>query len=714
MLQGPGSPTLTARAEGFATPGGILVQVMDILVLGPLRAVSDQEGEVSLGGPKPRAVLALLASSPGRSMDTDTIVDELWPEAGPGGGRKTVQAYVARLRGSFAAHGAPDVLHAQANGYALDPTVSIDTQRFEVALADAGPLVHERPAEAARLLKEAASLWRGRPFEDAHATRLLELEAARLDELRSAARELLAEAKLALGRHREVIADLRILTAEDPLRERPWALLMLALYRAGRQAEALAIYPDVARRLRDELGVEPTEELSDLQAKILRQDPSLAQPTRSGDRHALPGRGHRWWALSFAAFAVAVVATIGILVGFAPFRPTSTHRLDLRVVTRLEIPAGAARIVGSGRQVWVATADDPAIFAVTPPNGETVRYALPDAPTAVASALGSIWVASEPAGAIWRVATGTGEITAATTGLDLKHAAIAIAPDAIWVIRDDPLPFLRLDPVSLEVEILPFVDGYGGPADPDIAVLGDRLWGSNAYIGRILSIDPSSGDFEFAGDVRVGEHVARSVLADRGAVWFSQPTNGSVTRLDPTTRAVTATASVGRASGSGFGRAVAPYQLAGGPGGLWVSMPDDGAVAMVDDTSATEIGRLAVARPEGIAVTTGGDVWILDARSNELLGIGPAPCSPLPFIGPGADLRGCDLSEKVLIGVDLTEADLRWADLRMTAAQSIDLTGADLFGADIEGASLEGATWDATRCPDGSLSDQHDGRCPAS
>jgi streptogramin lyase len=197
---------------------------------------------------------------------------------------------------------------------------------------------------------------------------------------------------------------------------------------------------------------------------------------------------------------------------------------------------------------------------------------------------------------------------------------------------------------------------------------------------------------------------------DRGAVWFSQPTNGSITRVDAATHQVTAVVEIGEPSGSGFPLFREPYTLAAGPGGLWAALPEDGVVVRLDERTGEVTARISLGEPVALAPMAGA-VWVLDRQFTQLVRIDTETCDRLPFIGPRADLRGCDLAGAVLIGVDLSGADLRWATIGLSPMQQADLTDADLRGSDLQHATLDGATWSSTICPDGSLSDDNGGSC---
>ena len=263
---------------------------MDFRILGPLEVLDDGR-TVPLGGTKQRALLGLLLLHPNETLSTERLIDELWGERPPSSAAKAVHARVSRLRKALAGADGPgtaDLVVTRERGYELklDPE-RLDLHRFERLVADGrSELAAARPERAASALERGLSLWRGAPLADLASERFAQPEIARLEELRVAALEQLVEAKLALGRHAEVIGELETLIAEHPYREGLRAQLMLALYRCDRQADALQAYQDARRTLIENLGIEPGERLRELERAILAQDPALAGP--AGETAELP------------------------------------------------------------------------------------------------------------------------------------------------------------------------------------------------------------------------------------------------------------------------------------------------------------------------------------------------------------------------------------------------------------------------------------------
>ena len=243
---------------------------MDYLLLGSLE-VRDGDGPLPLGGAKQRALLALLLLHANHVVSRDRLVDELWGDSPPETAVQGVQVYVSRLRRLLPA----ETLLTRPPGYLLAAAPeTIDLRRFERLVADARMADPER---ASRLLREALELWRGPALAEFGEEPFSRAEAGRLEDLRLAALEERIEADLALGRHHELAGELEALIAAHPHRERLRAQLMLALYRSGRQAEALEAYRD-GRAALDELGIEPGAALRELERAILAQDRALAAP----------------------------------------------------------------------------------------------------------------------------------------------------------------------------------------------------------------------------------------------------------------------------------------------------------------------------------------------------------------------------------------------------------------------------------------------------
>jgi DNA-binding SARP family transcriptional activator len=260
---------------------------LDLGILGPLEVRADGV-PASLGGPRQRAVLAVLTLHPNQVVSVDRLIDDIWGENPPSTAVHTLHVFVSRLRRALS--GAGDRLITRPPGYVLDlHTDELDADRFERLYQSARTALAAGDAEQAlELLRQAGTLWRGPALAEFTYEPFAQAGIARLEELRLNAREELIEAQLALGRHDEVVSDLEVLIREHPFRERPRGQLMLALYRCGRQAQALEAFQQARRVLVEELGVEPGQALRELEQAILRQDPELQAPSRRLETAAAP------------------------------------------------------------------------------------------------------------------------------------------------------------------------------------------------------------------------------------------------------------------------------------------------------------------------------------------------------------------------------------------------------------------------------------------
>jgi len=240
-------------------------------ILGPLRVI-EGGAELDLGGPRPQRVLASLIAAAPCPLGVTRLIDEVWGEQLPNTAPHVIRTYVCTLRKALG-----DRIVSDGRHYRLDASAAtIDATEFVVALDDARAALPTDPARTVTLLAEAQHLWRGRPFGDlGEGASLVEQRAVELEEQQIQSIELLIAAELNLGNHERVIPQLEALILAHPFRERLHQHLMLALYRASRQAEALRAGQDLRNRLAEELGIEPCPRTRSLEDRILLQDPGL-------------------------------------------------------------------------------------------------------------------------------------------------------------------------------------------------------------------------------------------------------------------------------------------------------------------------------------------------------------------------------------------------------------------------------------------------------
>ena len=262
--------------------------VIEFRVLGSLEVV-DQDRALPLGSPRQRALLAALLVHRGKAVSVDRLIDELWGEQSPASAIKIVQGYVSNLRKVLG----DGVLVTRGRGYLLQVEPGqLDVDRFESLVAEGRRALHSDDARtAARRLREALDLCRGPPLADFAYESFAQPEVARLEESHLAALEARIDAELGLGEHAQLVGELEALVREHPLREALIAQLMLALYGADRQVEALDAYQQARLRLSDELGLEPGPALKKLEIQILEQAPALQAPSGPDVARLLPANG---------------------------------------------------------------------------------------------------------------------------------------------------------------------------------------------------------------------------------------------------------------------------------------------------------------------------------------------------------------------------------------------------------------------------------------
>jgi serine/threonine protein kinase len=330
--------SLPSRANLSKRSRRAYVPRMRFKVLGPLEAVGD-DGPVTLGGPKQRTVLAHLLVRVNELVPADNLIDQVWGDEPPEAARGTLHSYISHLRKALGA----ERIEGRAPGYVLHAAdEELDAASFEHLLHEAR-LANGSPARAGAILREALALWTGPAFADLATEASLAAEIARLSELRVQALEERIAADIAQGRHGEVIGELEALTRELPLRERLWELLMLALYRSRRPADALAAFERARDELARELGVDPSPDLRRLHERILREDPDL-------DLEGEPLRGYRLLdQVGEGAFGVvyrAIQPQVGREVAIKAVHPELANHPDFvrrfdheaQIVARLEHP----------------------------------------------------------------------------------------------------------------------------------------------------------------------------------------------------------------------------------------------------------------------------------------------------------------------------------------------------------------------------------------
>ena len=622
---------------------------MDFRILGPLE-VTDQGREPAIAAGKQRALLAILLLHANEVVSSDRLIEELWGERAPASAAKSLQVYVSRLRHALErgdGNGADSVVVTRGGGYLISVGPGeLDLERFERLLEEgSGALADGAPERALELLREALALWRGPPLAEFAYEPFAQQVIARLEELHLTALELRIEAGLALGEHARLIGELETLVKHHPFRERLRAQLMLALYRSGRQAEALEAYQQARRTLVEELGIEPSRELEELQRAILAQDPSLERPRsaattlparehETGSREPQPvdvsARRHGRWVLGAAGLMLAGLVLAGLVLlltgdpdgddGAAPLTNDSHAVAAIdpsanKVTDALSVGSrpGALAFDPESGSLWVANLDDQTVTRIDPQRrrvgrtvtiGDTPGGPLEGGPKGsarlggLAAGGGAAWVASangtDPFVSVWRIDARfeTRERAARVSSSPFSSVDIALGPGALWVAPSWGL-MRRIDPRTGSVKEAAIDPGHDPSA---VAADADSAWVADTDANTVTRIDAASG---LATTIPVGNGPAGIALG-AGAVWVALGLDDALARIDPETGSVTKTIPVGRA----------PAGLAVGAGAVWVANSGDGTVSRVDPQTDEVVATIPVgASPQDVAVA-GRRVWV--------------------------------------------------------------------------------------------------------
>jgi DNA-binding SARP family transcriptional activator/ABC-type branched-subunit amino acid transport system substrate-binding protein len=644
---------------------------MQFRILGPLD-VAENGHRIDLGGPRQRALFALLLLNANEVVTRNRLIDELWGEEPPASAVKALQANISRLRGSLnggdgASGSGASRLETHGKGYLLrvEPG-ELDADRFRTLLEEAKrDLARGEPGPASETLREGLGLWRGPPLADLSRDSFARAEIGRLDELHLAGLEERIDADLALGHHATLVGELESLVARHPLRERLRAQLMLALYRSDRQAEALRVYQDGRRTLAEELGLEPSESLRRLERQILEQDPSLAVPAipREPPR-GQARRGSRLLLVSALVLAAAVVAAVFQLVREGGAEPAGEEQAETPGAKALDVRSGAeltsvplgsspsSIAVGEGA-IWAIDAEDGTVSRIDPRTRTRERtFSTASTPTDVAVGAGAVWVGNAFRGrrsrgvfpeSVSRLDPETGVVDATITlpgadahqyfqGGGFNQQRIAVTPTAVWAVNPDRT-VSRIDPrTNRRVATIRDVQ-----AD-DIAAAGDEVW----VIGSEGVIELDSRTNTVSQRIAVAAESMSALALGADSVWVADPIGGSVWRVfpgpDPVLRQIPLELGV--------------RSLAYGHGALWATnevadkvyriAPRTNEAEVVNRTIAPQ--RVAVAR-DAIWVTALGppseDESLLASSCGRVAAGGDRPrfliVSDLPLQGP---LRG--------------------------------------------------------------------------
>jgi DNA-binding SARP family transcriptional activator len=567
---------------------------MEFRVLGPLE-VSEEGRQIALGGLKQRALLALLLLHANEVVSRDRLIDELWQEDPPETARTALQVHISQLRKALGR----ERIVTQAPGYrvVVGPG-ELDSERFEQLVA--------RDGSDAEALRDALDLWRGPPLAEL-GEGFAPAERGRLEEERVLALERRIDADLALGRHAALVPELEELAREHPLREHPRCQLMLALYRCGRQAEALEVYRRGRRLLADELGLEPGEALRDLERAILSQDEALAAPAApEAARPAAAARGRRWLVVAgLGVVLIVAAATAGIVLATrgsspVPVRPNSVAAVDTRsgkVVA--DVPIGGSPIalaLGAG-SVWAVDGDHSTVSRIDARTKERVPIGgLGSDVKELTFGFGSLWVAGGNDGTVMRVDPRDDGIQPVDLGSSEAVFSVRVGEGAVWAMRGNDV--LRIDPRRN------VADGRVRVKSPLGIALGlGSLW-VTTLDERILRVDVRRLKPIYVQDV--GRQAYFPVVA-RHSLWAIVPPLlpsevPEVWRLD--------TGTLTQTSSLRFPKAF-PYQLTSGDGALWWVDPVRRGVFRVEPRPSLAAERVARLPYHPVAaVVNGRAAWI--------------------------------------------------------------------------------------------------------
>ena len=621
---------------------------MEFGVLGPLE-VREGGQVIPLGGAKQRALLAVLLLHANEVVSRVRLIDGLWGEKPPATAAHTVETYVSRLRRVLHDVGSHDTLITRPPGYMLriDPE-ELDLNRFENLMREGRRTLAEgNPQAAAERLRRALALFRGPPLDDVAFFPFAQAELGRLVEMRLAGLEDRIDADLAAFKSGELVGELEALVKAYPLRERLHGQLMLALYRAGRQADGLDAYRRARQYLAEELGVEPGSALRQLEHAILVQDPSLevsanrqpiivgvppqvdlvagATPVRpSGSAlrgEERPPRGHgkvpqppppavrRRGLASVPRRSVILLATLVVLAslavgvttavrGRAP--PLAAVRGDTigiidpgtgAVAGTVPLEASAGRIAAGAGSVWVTNFGNHSVSRI---EGGEVRQVIPvgNGPSAIAVGNGAVWVANVLDGTVARIDPGTSQ---AVQTIPVGHgpSAIAYGEGTVWVADTGDHTVVGIDPRTGTV-----TRRVGLDARPsDLAVGAGWVWVTSESAGEVFRISPDGKD---VAAIRVGTGPG-AIAASPGAVWVANSLDGTVSRIDPSRGVVTATLEVGDD----------PSGLAISPGAVWVTNEFSGTVARIDPHAPVVARTIRVGGRLASIAVVGSAVWVV-------------------------------------------------------------------------------------------------------
>ncbi|MDX6425611.1 MAG: hypothetical protein QOD52_1016 [Gaiellaceae bacterium] len=643
---------------------------MEFRLLGPLE-VRDGDRVLHLGGGKEAALLALLLLRSRETISIERVIDALWGERAPANAAKSVHVYISHLRKALG----DDRVITRGRGYELQlADDELDLRRFEALVAKGRELRADgNEREAATVLSEALLLWRGRPLTGLEYEDFASAEVERLEQLRLEAIEERIDARLELAEATALVAEIEALVRAHPLRERLRGQLMLALYRSGRQAEALDVYQQNRRQLAEQLGLEPGRALRELEHAILGQDPALEPPPQpeSVSPALPPSQQQRGGVLLllggimllFAALAATVALTRGsagrvvdVFAGgdanassmLAPDSIGAINPTTGLITARVPIAGTPTRLATNGRALWVGS-DDSTTLAEVDPVTRLVRKSLQAGgfPSAFGVGAQSIWVLDGRRGLLSQVNPSYGVVTAQTrigpqnpiydvTRSTVDPTSVTVGSASIWA-TDGSHTLTRVDPATGKVanrfDLGTPLDGVSAGAGAIWTISGAsatalRVNRSGEVTARVSIVSKPSSGSPYPMQVRIGA----------GYVWVLNANTATVTKIDPEQRSVATTIPIG------IDRQ--PVRLAVGSQAAWVAN-GDGTLSRIDAATDT-VKTIPIGHNLRDVAVAGGAVWVIAGRGlnggtgrtssvsdGRVRALPTSSCSPIYYAGGG-------------------------------------------------------------------------------
>ncbi len=565
---------------------------LGFLILGPFEVHLDGV-PLALGGRQQRSLLAALTLRANELVSSERLIDELWPEDPPDTADHLVHVYISRLRKALGEAGRT-ILVTRPPGYELViERGQLDLHRFDDLMASARTSTEDGKLEqASEQLRAALALWRGPALADLVSESFARADAERLNEQRLSATEDLMRSELAAGQT-DLIPELKSLVTQHPLRERLHGLLMVALYREGRQAEALDEYESTRALLADQLGIDPSEELQELHRRVLVQDPTLFANVPNIERDTgtvapiLADRQRRA-GIVVAGVAVTLVLAVSGLIA-------------------LHLGSGDGGTNTSGSEVSLFTGAD---------AGAMKTVDLAGAASGVAADQSEVWVADDGAGTITRIPMDTLTPDPAVSS-GIEPVSITAGDGRAWILDPYAGQIKALD-ASGQVD-----DGFvwRSPSPVDAVYVQGYLWVVDAACGCLFKLDASTGHLrQKITEPFVGAGPSR-VDAGPGGIWVLDGIARSLVRIAPWN---------GEMVGTPIALSGQPTDLAVSSDTIWVSMEADDIVERLSPTGALQADVPVPGGPSAIVADADG-AWVLTSRRGRLVRLVGSSATLVPF-----------------------------------------------------------------------------------